>query len=1091
MQGWTASGESVDLTREATYELEDPIIALNQKGTATPLGDGATHLTIRHGHHTARVPVSVSQFEAPLLPDFRQDVTPVISKMGCNAGTCHGAKDGKNGFKLSLRGYDPIYDVRAFTDDLAGRRINFASPDDSLMLLKATSAVPHQGGQRTRTEEPFYQILREWIAQGCSLDMESPKVTSLEVVPQNPVIRDIGDLQQLRVIARFADGQSRDVTRECFVETSNGEVATVDDKGLVTSIRRGEAPMLARYEGAYASTTVTVMGDRSGFVWKDVEAFNPIDEAAITKWKRMKILPSDLCTDTEFVRRVYLDLTGLPPSVATIQAFLQDDQDSRVKREALIDQLVGNREFVDYWTNKWADLLQVNRKFLGTEGASLFRDWIRNEIESNTPYDSFARKILTANGSNKENPAASYYKILREPDAIMENTTHLFLATRFNCNKCHDHPFERWTQDQYYEMSSYFARVSFKAAPESKDQYIGGSAVEGRKPLYEVVYEKDSGEVTHLRTGKDAQPAFPYAVDFDKEEGEPTRRDELASWMTSPDNEYFAKSYVNRIWGYLVGVGLIEPLDDIRAGNPPSNPELLAWLTEDFVAHGFDTRHLIRTICKSRVYQLSIATHAWNEDDQVNFSHAHPKRLPAEVLHDAIYFVTGSDPAFPGVPRGTRATQLPDVGVKLDDGFLANLGRPVRESACECERSSELQLGSILSLVSGPTVDQAISDKSNAIAELIAGQEDNAAVVRQLYWRILNRAPSEEEVAQSLPLFEMISKHHGEVEDQLATYEVSYAPVQKRQEAEREGRIEVSKADLDQYQASIAEREAKLDAEQEAKVAMAQKALEQHQSTFEGRFAKWLKEPEQGTSWSSLETRSSEASEGGKLVLQKDASILAEGTLAKTTYTVMGRSRVSQPTAIRLEVLPQEGLPKNGPGRADDGNFVLTEIEVAWARESDPENWQAIKLNKPQADFSQQNFEVAKAIDGNKNADNGWAISPQMGQYHAAAFAFEKPIESDEPWLIRVRLVQNYQSNKHAIGSFRLSLTDQAGELDLGIPANIEVLLAKSPESRTEEEHKALQDFVRSRDGDLKKLEQALAEAQKKRPEDPEVTRLK
>ena len=1091
VQGWTASGESVDLTREASYELEQAIVALNDKATVTPLANGSSHLTIRHGGHAAKVPVSVSDFEQALTPDFRQDVNPVISKMGCNAGTCHGAKDGKNGFKLSLRGYDPIYDVRAFTDDLAGRRINFASPDDSLMLLKATSAVPHQGGQRTKMEEPFYQILREWIAQGCSLDMESPKVASLQVVPHNPVIRNIGDLQQLRVIARFEDGKTRDVTRECFVETSNSEVATVDPLGLVTSVRRGEAPMLARYEGAYASTTVTVMGDRSGFVWKDIEAFNAIDEAAITKWKRMKILPSDLCTDTEFVRRIYLDLTGLPPSVDTIQAFLSDQRGSREKREALIDDLVGNREFVDYWTNKWADLLQVNRKFLGTEGASLFRDWIRNEIESNTPYDSFARKILTAKGSNKENPAASYYKILREPDAIMENTTHLFLATRFNCNKCHDHPFERWTQDQYYEMSSYFARVSFKAAPESKDQYIGGTAVEGRKPLYEVVYEKDAGEVTHLRTGKDAQPAFPYAADFDKEEGEPTRRDELASWMTSPDNEYFAKSYVNRIWGYLMGVGLIEPLDDIRAGNPASNPELLAWLTDDFVSHGFDTRHLIRTICKSRVYQLSIATHAWNEDDQVNFSHAHPKRLPAEVLHDTIYFVTGSDPAFPGVPRGTRATQLPDVGVKLDDGFLANLGRPVRESACECERSSELQLGSILSLVSGPTVDQAISDKSNAIAELINQQSDNREVVRALYWRILNRAPSEEEVAQSVPLFEMISKHHSEVEDQLATYEVSYAPVQKRQEAEREARMEGAKADLDRYQESIAEREAQLDAEQEAKVAEAQGALDGHQASFAERFTNWLEKPDKGTSWSPLEIRSTEASEGAKLLLQKDASILAEGSLAKTTYTVKGRSGLTQPTAIRLEVLPQESLPKQGPGRADDGNFVLTELEVLWARESDPENWQALKLQKPQADFSQKGFEVAKAIDGNKNADNGWAISPQMGQYHAALFVFEKPVTSDEPWLMQVRLIQNYNSNKHALGSFRLSLTDQADAFDLGIPANIEVLLAKSLESRNEDETKALQDFVRSRDGDLKKLEQALAEAQKKRPEDPEVTRLK
>lgn len=1091
VQGWTASGQSVDLTRSVEWGGGNGVTAISKMGTMTPTADGVAEILIRFDKHETKLPVEVSGYGSALKPDFIQDVNPVISKMGCNAGTCHGAKDGKNGFKLSLRGYDPLYDVRAFTDDLAGRRINFASPDDSLMLLKSTSAVPHEGGQRTKPGEPFYQILREWIAQGCDLDLKSTKVSSIEVIPQNPVIQSIGDLQQLRVVAHFPDGTQRDVTREAFVESSNTEVATVNEVGLVSSIRRGEAPMLARYEGAYASTTVTVMGDRSGFEWVAVEPFNKIDEAAMTKWKRMRILPSELCSDTEFVRRVYLDLTGLPPSVSVIKSFLNDQTPSREKRNALIDQLVGNREFVDYWTNKWADLLQVNRKFLGAEGASLFRDWIHNEIESNTPYDQFARKILTANGSNKENPAAAYYKILREPDLIMENTTHLFLATRFNCNKCHDHPFERWTQDQYYEMSAYFARVSFKPDPTSKDKYIGGTAVEGRKPLYEIVYEQDSGEVTHLRTGQSAVPAFPFEADFDIENKEPTRRDALASWMTSPDNEYFAKSYVNRIWGYLMGVGLIEPLDDIRAGNPPSNPELLEWLTQDFVDSGFDTRHLIRTICQSRVYQLSIETNEWNADDHINFSHATPKRLPAEVLHDSIYFVTGSAPEFPGVPRGTRAVQLPDVGVKLADGFLANLGRPPRESACECERSSELQLGSILSLVSGPTVDQAISDSANAIADLVKKQPDNKKVIDELYWRILNRAPKPEELKENLIAFDLVEKHHEDVSLQLASYEKDYAPIKLQAEDEREQRISDAKSALANYEKEIAPREARLNKEQEERIKRAEQELADYQAGVDDRYRAWVNSSDRGTPWKALDIRSLYASNDAKLVLQRDSVIQAEGKLNKTEYVIQGKGEGEVITAIRLETLDHESLPKNGPGRADDGNFVLTEIELRWASGANPDAWKSVKLHKPQADFSQANFPVQNAIDGNKRANNGWAVSPQMGKYHSAVFELKDPIHLDEEHQIEIKLTQNYQSNKHAIGRFRLSVTSEEADIDLGIPAWVDTLLALDDAERSEQQNDTLKTFYESRDQDLAQLQKKLQEVKKPRPEDPELTKLK
>ncbi len=434
----------------------------------------------------------------------------MLSRLGCNAGTCHGSAQGKAGFKLSLRGYDPLFDLRALTDDHASRRVNLASPDDSLMLLKPTGAAPHAGGALMQPGEPYYEMLRSWIADGAKLDLTAPKVTKIEVAPVNPVLQRIGSRQQLRVLATYSSGEVRDVTREAFLDSANTEVAAAGRTGVMTALRRGEAPVLARFEGNYASTTLTVMGDRTGFAWTEPPAYGPIDRLVAAKWQRMKILPSGLCTDAEFVRRVYLDLTGLPPTAEDVRKFLADSRDSRAKRDELVDRLIGSPDFVEYWTNKWADLLQVNRKFLEVEGSVAFRNWIRAQVAANTPYDKFVRSILTASGSNRENPAAAYYKILREPTATMENTTQLFLAVRFNCNKCHDHPFERWTQDQYYQTAAFFAQVDLKPDPESKGRMIGGTEVEAAKPLFELVSDTSKAEVVHDRTRKVTAPKFPY-----------------------------------------------------------------------------------------------------------------------------------------------------------------------------------------------------------------------------------------------------------------------------------------------------------------------------------------------------------------------------------------------------------------------------------------------------------------------------------------------------------------------------------------------------------------------------------------------------
>ena len=532
------------------------------------------------------------------------------------------------------------------------------------MLLKPTGVVPHVGGVLTQPGDPYYRLIHGWISQGVKLDMSAPKVSKIEVAPALNVIPLPGMKQQLTVWATYSDGSKRDVSAEAFLSSSNIEVATMDKKGVVTAVRRGETAILARYEGSYAAATLIIMGDRTGFVWKETPTYNFIDDLVYAKLKSVRVQPSDVCTDSDFVRRLYLDLTGLPPEPETVKTFLNDKTPSKVKREKLIDALVGSNDFVDHWANRWADLLQVNRKFLGTEGAEAFRKYIRASIADNKPYDRFCYELLTGTGSNVEHPAAAYFKILRDPDAAMENTTHLFMAVRFNCNKCHDHPFERWTQSQYYELSAYFTQVCGKEDPKFKGRKTQGTDVRPGLPLVEIIEDGNSGEIKNLRTGQNAVAHFPF-IHPGTPKAEGSRRQQLAKWITSKENPYFAKSYVNRLWSYLLGVGIIEPIDDIRAGNPPTNPALLDRLTEEFIKSDFNVQQLIKTICKSRTYQHSIATNAWNKDDDVNYSHAIARRLPAEVLFDSIHRVTGSQSRIPGLPIGSA---------RPDDGGLRRQG---------------------------------------------------------------------------------------------------------------------------------------------------------------------------------------------------------------------------------------------------------------------------------------------------------------------------------------------------------------------------------------------------------------------------------
>ncbi len=728
--GKDADGNKYDLSASAVLSATGENVTIGDDRYVNPAASGAAVVKVVAAGLEATVPVQVKDV-TPTPISFVRDVVPIMSKVGCNAGTCHGARKGKAGFKLSLRGYDPLYDYRALIDDLSGRRFNRSRPDQSLMLLKPTQGVPHEGGFLFDEESRPYKVLQQWIAEGCRFDTIS-RVERLEVFPQEPLLQKGGDTQQQIVIAHFPDGTTRDVTRDARFGTSDFETATVSESGQIEAVRRGEAAVLVSYEGAYVTNPVTVIGSREGFEWKESPEYNYVDTAVNKKLKRMKILPSELCTDDEFLRRASLDLTGLPPNSKQVREFLADKRESRTKREAKIEELLDSPEFVDHWTLKWSDLLLSNRKFIKEKGVWAFRNWIRRAVATNKPYDKFAYEIMTASGSTIENPAANYYRIAREPKVVMENMTQVFIGTRFMCAQCHDHPFERWTQNQYYSLAAYFAGVGRKAGTTGDDEIIYSL----RTPI----------AVVHPGTGESIPASFPFehaGIDKSITDG----RQQLAQWLVAEENSYFGKSVTNRYWSYFTGRGIIEPVDDIRASNPPTNEELLQLLTDDFVEHGFDLRRLVKTIVSSHTYQRSFRTNRWNEYDEVNNSHAQPRRLAAEQLYDAVMIATGAPLKISGVPTGFRATQLPDP--KVNNRFLDMFGRAPRESPCECERSSAVSLAQTLNLINGPTISDAIIHPEGLIARLQKDKADNQTLIDEVYLASICRLPSEEESKQA------------------------------------------------------------------------------------------------------------------------------------------------------------------------------------------------------------------------------------------------------------------------------------------------------------------------------------------------------
>ena len=663
---------------------------------------------------------------------FLRDVAPILNKAGCTSGPCHGAAKGKNGFKLSLRGYDPQYDYEALLYDLSGRRFNRSEPKRSLMLAKPVMQVAHGGGLRFEQTSEYYKTIERWIAQGVPYgDPAKDTVAAIEVEPKELAMPKPGESAQVKVMARFADGQTRDVTKEATIESNVPDLAKVDASAKVDGLRIGEATLLVRYQGKFSTIPVTILNPKTGFVWKPLPQHSYIDQHIDAKLQKLKLQPSPVTDDASFLRRVTLDLSGALPTPDEVRAFLADPAPQRLKRSRKIDKLIASPAYADQWTVKWGDLLQSSRKFLGEKGTYGFREWIHSSIAANKPYDKMVRELLTSRGSSYDDPAANYFRTTREPKPTMEKTTQVFLGVRMVCAQCHDHPFEKWTQNQYYQMSAFFSAVGLRPGYE-----VGEEIIYDQRADYEMKHPKDSRVM---------EPEFliasatPVKIPTDQR-----RRDALADWLVSKQNPFFAKAIANRVWSYFFGKGIIDPVDDIRASNPPVNPQLLEALTKDLIDHNFDLQHLMRTIVNSRAYQASFLTNEWNTGDAENFSHAIPRRLSSEQLADAVTMAAGAKPNFPEVPEDTSASQLPDPHVGKD-GFLDLFGRPNRESACECERRTDFSLPQALNLVNGTTISDAVADPKGRVAKLVLAGKADQAIIEDLYLATLSRFPTKQE----------------------------------------------------------------------------------------------------------------------------------------------------------------------------------------------------------------------------------------------------------------------------------------------------------------------------------------------------------
>ena len=743
-----ANGRQKDITRDVQWSAQPAgVVHVDETGLVTPLSDGHVEVTAKHNDGTAvQTRVTVTGFAVTPPLSFRNQIVPVFTRLGCNSGGCHGKSGGQNGFKLSLLGFYPDEDYEFIRLENRGRRVFPAAPAESLLLKKATGATPHGGGQRMERDSHEYRILLRWISQGMPYgSTEDAFVTGIRCTPETRVMAQDAQ-QQISVIATYSDGTTEDVTRMALYEANDAEMAECTETGLVsTRDLAGEVAVMARYQGQVATfrATVPLGADTSAMP----EPVNLVDEAVFRKLRILGIPPSGICDDATFLRRVSLDITGTLPDESQVPAFLSDT--ARDKRDRLIERLLLSEKYADHFANKWNFILRNKRTRAEDQaGTFLFHRWIRDSIYDNKPYDQFVAEILTASGAPAASPVVTWYREVDEIQEQVEDTAQLFLGVRIQCARCHHHPFERWSQNDYYSLAAFFSRIGRQQLP---------NAVANSRDR-RIVHNEGTATATNPRNQATLKPAGLGAIPVSIESREDPRA-YLASWMQSADNPFFARTLVNRYWKHFFNRGIVEPEDDMRETNPPSNPELLDALAEHFVASDYDLRELIRTICRSKTYQLSAIPNEHNGSDRQNFSRYYPRRLSAEALYDAFHKVTDTSESFAGMPAGTRAQQLVDSSNV--PYFLKVFGQPSGDTACECERSPDANLAQSLHLLNSSEVQTKVG-KEGARAQRLAAETDRAHEERihDLYRAAFSRTADTDEMQVALSYIE---SHHENV----------------------------------------------------------------------------------------------------------------------------------------------------------------------------------------------------------------------------------------------------------------------------------------------------------------------------------------
>jgi len=728
VQAVLPNGLTVDVTDQAQVKIENEALIRREGNTFHPVADGSTKVIVTHAGHTIEVPVTVANAAVDPPISFRLDVMPVFMKTSCNNGSCHGAARGKDGFRLSLFGFDPEGDHYRLTREIPGRRINLALPAESLLLEKGAGVVPHTGGKRYDVGSEHYNTVLRWLEAGAPNDPGAvPAVVSVELYPKEAVLDGEGATQKLTVRAKYADGTDRDVTNLAYFSSNNENSAEIAQTGLVTAHARGEAFIMARFDTHTVGSHFIVLP--KGLQYEDPKTpeFNYVDTHVHSKLRKLRIVPSAVCTDEEFLRRVFVDITGTMPTIDDYEKFLADTTPD--KRDKLVDQLLQRKEFVDIWVMKWAELLQVRTIANRVEKKPMlaYFNWLRDKIANNTPTDKMVQELLGARGGSFANPAVNYYQTETETLKTAENVAQVFMGMRIQCAQCHNHPFDRWTMDDYYGFAAFFSQIGRK---------------QGEDPRETIIFNSGGGEVTHLVGGRVMKPKFLGGVEPDLAGRD--RRQVMAEWLASPENPYFAKNLANIVWAHFFGRGIIQEVDDVRVSNPPVNAELLDELGRKFTEYNYDFRKLVRDICTSRTYQLSTTTNESNASDHKNFAHAELRRIRAEVLLDCISSVTSTQDKFPGLPVGARAVQIADGNTATY--FLTTFGRAKRESVCSCEVKMEPNLSQALHLINGDTSNTKIAQGQLVPTRLKEGKAP-AEIITEMYVRCFTRRPTEKELA--------------------------------------------------------------------------------------------------------------------------------------------------------------------------------------------------------------------------------------------------------------------------------------------------------------------------------------------------------